>query len=414
VDPVRAKLEMIRAGKSPILEVGLEELIESMVGCGRLTVTDDCSAAIAQTELSLVCVGTPSLPNGGLRTDFLERVAREIGRSLRSKGAYHSVVIRSTVLPGTTHGLILPILEKECGGKVGDSFGLSMHPEFLREGTSIRDFYDPPMTVVGTSTAEEFQRICGIYQDAEGGRIVGGERIHCQVATAEAVKYGCNILHAVKITFANEIGMFCKRAGVDSREVMSVLCKDTKLNISTRYMKPAFAFGGSCLPKDLRAYVDHGRKSDVALPMFEAVLASNRIQIERAVERVKAYGKRRIAMMGISFKEATDDLRESPLVHMAELLIGRGYDLRIFDPNVKYASLFGSNKDFIDRELPHLKSALVDGPGALEHGEVVVFGHNAQEYRDLKSKIRPDHCVIDLANVLDSRSIPCTYEGLYW
>jgi GDP-mannose 6-dehydrogenase len=308
--------------------------------------------------------------------------------------------------------VVLPLLEAATGGRAGEAFGLSMHPEFLREGTSIKDFYDPPFTVVGTDSGREFRRVCALYEGE--GKTVGGERVQCAIPTAEAIKYGCNMFHAVKITFANEMGLMCKRAGVDSREVMGILCKDRKLNISDRYLKPGFAFGGSCLPKDLRASTDFARKSDVPLPMLSAVLDSNRLQIERVADRVRAHGLRKVSLLGISFKESTDDLRESPLVHLAELLIGRGYDLRIYDPNVRYAALYGSNKHFIDRELPHLTSILVDADAALAHGEVVVLGHSAKVYRDLLPRLRDGQLVLDLADVAAGAEVNGTYEGLYW
>ncbi|QDV27318.1 nucleotide sugar dehydrogenase [Aureliella helgolandensis] len=411
VDPSAVKLDLISSGKSPILEEGLNELLAEMVKLGRLKVKSSCDQAVAESDVSLICVGTPSLPNGALQTRFVERVSEEIGEALRSKNAYHSVVVRSTVLPGTTASLVVPALEKASGLKAGRDFGISMHPEFLREGTSIADFYNPPMTVIGSSSKSEFDKLCGLY---EGALSVSGERLHCSVSTAEAMKYGCNIFHALKITFANEMGMFCKRAEVDAREVMEILCRDNKLNISDKYMKPGFAFGGSCLPKDLRACINFGKKADVAMPMAEGILSSNRLQIEQASERIMAFGKRRISLLGISFKEATDDLRESPLVHLAEILIGKGYDVRIYDPNVKYASIFGSNKDFIDIELPHLKSVLVESEQALCHAEVLVYGHNAETYRKTIPMITPDQIVLDLANITSVDCVAGKYEGLYW
>jgi GDP-mannose 6-dehydrogenase len=243
---------------------------------------------------------------------------------------------------------------------------------------------------------------------------VSGEPVRCSIPTAETIKYACNLFHAVKITFANEIGQFCKRVGVDSREVMELFCRDQKLNLSHRYLKPGFAFGGSCLPKDLRACLDSARKDDVPLPMLDAVLHSNRIQIERVAERLMNGNGRKLSLLGISFKEATDDLRDSPLVRLAEMLIGRGYDIRIYDPNVRYAALYGSNKAFIDRELPHLKSLLVDADAALDHAKFLVFGHNHDVYRELLSRLRPEHRVLDLADVASKAGLNGQYEGLYW
>jgi GDP-mannose 6-dehydrogenase len=262
--------------------------------------------------------------------------------------------------------------------------------------------------VIGTDSIDEFDRVREMYVN------VPGEFIHCRLSTAEAIKYGCNIFHALKITFANEMGMLCKTLGVDSREVLDIICRDTKLNISTKYMKPGFAYGGSCLPKDMRAFTHKARESDVHLPMFEGSLVSNRLQIERAAERIMSQGSKKISMLGISFKEGTDDLRESPLVTLAEMLLGKGYDLRIFDPNVEYAALFGSNKAFIDSELPHLKRILVSADEALTHGDVIVFGHDAEPYRKLVAAIEPRHKVFDLAKVGSPEMFAGEYDGLYW
>jgi GDP-mannose 6-dehydrogenase len=408
VDPDQRKLDLIRAGQSPIVEEGLEDLIKESIASGRLTVTNNVAQAIADTDVSLICVGTPSMPNGRLKTEFVERVSYEIGRAIKAKGKYHSVVVRSTVLPGTTESVVVPVLERETGGKVGETFGVSMNPEFLREGVSIYDYYHPPYTVIGTASKEEFERIKGIYSQ------VPGEVIHCQLPTAEAIKYGCNVLHAVKITFANEMGLICKTLGVDATEVMEILCKDTKLNISAKYMKPGFAFGGSCLPKDLRAITQKAVSEDVLLPMFSATLVSNRSQIEKVAERIMSKKTKKVALMGVSFKEGTDDLRESPLVTLAELLFGKGFDLKIFDPDVKYASLYGSNKSFIDSELPHFKKILVSAEEALAHADVLVFGHNSPKYRELLPKVEDRHTVFDLVRVTTAGAVKGTYEGLYW
>lgn len=405
VDPDEKKRSQISAGQSPIVEEGLDDLIADGVRQGRIVMTDDYTQAVAETEMSLICVGTPSRRNGSLRTDFLEKVAREIGEAIRKKGSRHSVVVRSTVLPGTTEGLVRPILEEATGGV---PFGLSMNPEFLREGVSIYDFYNPPFTVIGTDSKGEFERVKLIYEG------LPGEMIHCAVPTAEAMKYGCNIFHAIKITFANEMGMLCKRLGVDSGEVMDILCRDTKLNISARYMKPGFAFGGSCLPKDLRGYTYKAREMDVPLPMFEGILASNRTQIERVADRVLETKEKKVGMLGIAFKEGTDDLRESPLVTLAEILIGKGIDMRVFDPNVHYASLYGSNKEFIDRELPHLKKILVGGEEVLQHANLIIAGHKAAPYEALIPLLEKRHQVLDLTGLLRDVPTRASVDGLYW
>lgn len=408
VDPDSHKRDLILAGKSPIVEEGLEELIRQGVESGRLTVTHDFIQAIENSDISLVCVGTPSLPNGGLKTEYVQKVSQEIGTAIKKKNSYHSVVIRSTVLPGTTENIVKPILESSTGGKAGESFGLSMNPEFLREGVSIKDYYAPPFTVIGTDSETEYEKLKHVYKG------VGGDFIHCKISTAEAIKYGCNIFHALKITFANEMGMLCKQLGVDSQQVLEIICKDTKLNISSKYMKPGFAFGGSCLPKDLRAFTQSARENNISLPMFEAALSSNKIQIERVAERIMQMGSKKISFMGISFKEGTDDLRESPLVSLAEILIGRGCDLKIFDPNVHYASLYGSNKAFIDAELPHLKRILVDADSALDHGDIIVFAHDAHYYKEQIGKIKPHQKVFDLVRIANPSDFLGEYNGLYW
>ncbi|MEM1109244.1 MAG: nucleotide sugar dehydrogenase [Planctomycetota bacterium] len=408
VDPNKEKLEFIRAGKAPILEEGVEDLMAEAASSGRLTVTDDCAEAVAATDISLVCVGTPSAPDGSLGTIYVTKVCEEIGKAIADKDGYHTVVVRSTVAPGTTVGILQPILEEHAGGKAGEAFGLAMNPEFLREGTSIKDFYDPPYTVVGTDSDRVFADVCELYKES------GGEAIRCSIPAAESIKYACNLFHATKITFANEIGMVCKVAGVDSREVMDIVCRDTKLNISDKYMKPGFAFGGSCLPKDLRAFSYVGRSNNTPVPMFESMLKSNRDQIELAAKRITDLGSRKIAMMGVSFKEGTDDLRESPLISLAEILMGKGYDLVIFDPNVEYAALFGSNKQYIEKHLPHLKRALVSADVAIKHAETVVFGHRSDVYTPLLEKVTAEQKVFDLAGMCGPDDVAGDYEGLYW
>lgn len=408
VDPDPKKLELIGSGKSPIVEEGLDDLMAMVVGKGAFRVTSDYVAAVGESDLSLICVGTPSKPSGALNTDYVQRVSEQIGSAARTKGGRHSVVVRSTVLPGTSAEVVRPALEKGFGGPIGEYIGLSMNPEFLREGTSIADYYSPPFTVIGTDSSEEFEKVKSLYVN------VPGEMIHCSLECAEAIKYGCNIFHALKITFANEMGTLCKALGVDSIEVLDILCRDTKLNISTKYMRPGFAFGGSCLPKDLRGYTYRSRSLDLPLPMFEGAIASNHLQIERVANRITQMGSRKVALLGLSFKEGTDDLRESPLVTLAEILIGKGFELCVFDPNVEYASLYGSNKEYIDKELPHLKKILVSAEDAFARSDILVFGHSSSVYRELIPNVEPRHAVFDLCRIASSAEFPCRYEGLYW
>ncbi|MEM1061361.1 MAG: nucleotide sugar dehydrogenase [Planctomycetota bacterium] len=407
VDPNTVKLDSLRSGRAPFVEAGLDGLLADGVASGRLTVTDSAAEAVAETELSIVCVGTPSKPDGSFETRYIEKVCGEIAEALESREGHHTVVIRSTVLPGTTEGLVKEILTAK-GRVAGEDLGLAMNPEFLREGTSLKDFYDPPFTVVGTEDDKVFGQLVELYGEA------CGEAVRCAVPTAEMIKYSCNLFHAAKITFANEIGMLAKSVGVDSRDVMDIVCRDTKLNISPKYMRPGFAFGGSCLPKDLRGLLSLGRQNYVPSPMLESMLQSNRAQVERLGERVVSLDRRNITLIGLSFKEGTDDLRESPLVSLAEYLIGKGFDLKIYCPDVTYASLHGANKEFIDRRLPHLKRSLCTPSQAAAHGEVFVYGHKVAGLGDLLGSLRFDQVVIDLDGGLDPAGTAAQVEGLYW
>lgn len=408
VDPEAHKLELMRSGKAPIVEEGVDDLTAEAIQSGRLSVTYNCAEAIAKTELSLICVGTPSAPDGSLGTIYVRRVCEEIGSAIKAKGTFHTVVIRSTVVPGTTLGLLKPILEEHSGGKAGRDFGLAMNPEFLREGTSIADFFAPPYTIIGADDDSTFDAVSQVYNGIDAP-------VHrCSISSAEAVKYGCNLFHAMKITFANEMGMVCKEFGIDSREVMDLLCRDTKLNISHRYLRPGFAFGGSCLPKDLRAFTALARQRSVPTPMLTGILESNRIQIERVAAKVLQSGAKKISLLGLSFKPGTDDLRESPLVTLAGILIGKGRELAIFDPNVEYAALHGANKAYIAEHLPHLKRALVSADEALNHGEFFIVGHASDAIRNIVANVAPDRFVYDLTGAFSETGSSKQQEGLYW
>jgi GDP-mannose 6-dehydrogenase len=408
VDP--HKLDLIRRGKAPIVEANLEAYLTQAVELGRLTVTDDPTEAVHNTEISLLCVGTPSKENGDLRTDYLERVARHIGEALITKRDYHLVVIRSTILPGTAEEVVLPVLEESSGKRVNEHFGLAVNPEFLREGTAIADFYDPPFTVVGALREEDAETVAALYESVKAPLFL------VSVRTAEMIKYACNAFHALKITFANELGILCKAEGVDSHEVMRIFCADTKLNISCKYLTPGFAFGGSCLPKDLRALTYRARANDLELPMLEAILPSNRRQIEEVVKRIVRMRKRKVGLFGLSFKPGTDDLRESPLVELAEQLIGKGYRLLIHDPNVSYAALYGSNKAFIEREIPHIREILCEhAHEVVRHAEVLVIGHLDPEAREVVlAEHRENQVIVDLARALTPEALRGHYVGLYW
>lgn len=408
VDPY--KLDLIRQGKAPIVEANLEPYLKQAVESGRLTVTDDATEAVHNTEISLLCVGTPSKENGDLRTDYLERVARQIGEALITKPEYHIVVIRSTILPGTAEEVVLPILEEASGKRVNEHFGLAVNPEFLREGTAIADFYDPPFTVVGALQETDAEKVAALYES------VKAQMFLVSIRTAETIKYACNAFHALKITFANELGMLCKAEGVDSHEVMRVFGADTKLNISPKYLTPGFAFGGSCLPKDLRALTYRARSNDLELPMLEGILPSNRRQIEEVAKSIVRLRRRKVGLFGLSFKPGTDDLRESPLVELAEQLIGKGYRLLIHDPNVSYAALYGSNKAFIEREIPHIREILrEDAREVIQHAEVLVIGHLDPATREvILAENRDTQVVLDLARALTPEALRGRYVGLYW
>jgi GDP-mannose 6-dehydrogenase len=328
VDVNRTKVEIINGGKSPIVEAGVGELIGEMVARRKLRATTDPAEAVAASEISLVCVGTPSSPDGSLDLANVKRVCAEIGGALKTKRGPHTVVIRSTMLPGTVESVVVPTLEASSGRKAGRDFGVCINPEFLREGTSLKDFYSPPFTLIGADEEGAAASVRRLYAGIDAPILVVGVR------TAEMIKYACNSFHALKVSFANEIGNLCKAFGIDSREVMDAFCLDTKLNLSPYYLKPGFAFGGSCLPKDLRALSRKAEMLGVDVPVLSAVLSSNRLQVERAVEMVLRTGKRRVGLLGLSFKAGTDDLRESPAVALVEALIAEGMELAIYDRNV--------------------------------------------------------------------------------
>src|SRR5580704_15345359 len=352
VDIDQSKLDMIRAARSPIVEEGIQELMRDVVRSGRVTVTSDARAAMLATELSFICVGTPSEANGNQDLSAILRLAEQMGAALRDKPDFHTFVVRSTIQPGTIEERIAPVLERGSGKRSGVDFGLCFQPEFLREGTSIRDYDNPPFTVLGSNSARATQLTRSIFEH------LPCEFLETRIRDAEALKMACNAFHALKITFANEIGRICKGVDVKAHEVMRLLCQDTRLNISSAYLRPGFAFGGSCLPKDLRALTHLARTRDVNVPMLASLLASNRVHIDQAVDQVMRTGARRVGMLGLAFKSGTDDLRESPLVTIAKRLIGEGRELRVFDPEVQMSRLLGANLRYIEQNIPHIGSLM--------------------------------------------------------
>jgi len=410
VDVNADKVAAVNAGRSPIVEPGLEEQLAEAVSAGRLRATTDTADAVAATEVSLLCVGTPSRKNGSLDLTYLERVASQIGEELAKKDAYHVVVVRSTVLPGTTHDIVIPALERASGKKYGEGFGVSVNPEFLREGTALKDFRKPPLTLVGHNHAADASGTIALYQ------AIDAPLVSTSIRVAEMIKYASNTWHALKVCFANEIGNVCKALGVDSHEVMDVFCRDEKLNLSSYYLKPGFAFGGSCLPKDVRALQYRAKEIDVELPVISSILPSNRMQIEHAVAEVVDTGKKRIGLLGFSFKAGTDDLRESPIVILAESLLGKGYSLKIYDRNVSIARLVGSNKDYIEGQIPHLSSLLCDTlDEVIDDSEVIVVGNQSPEFVAALERCRPDQIVVDLVRVpVPGALLQAEYRGICW
>ena len=410
VDVNGDKVASINAGCSPIVEPGLEDLLGECVAAGRLRATTDTADAIRSTDVSLLCVGTPSRKNGSLDLQYLERVSEEVGRALRDKPDYHVIVVRSTVLPGTTHSIVIPALERESGKKYGDGFGVSVNPEFLREGTALKDFRRPPLTLVGHNHAADASGTIALYQ------AIDAPLVSTSIRVAEMMKYTSNTWHALKVVFANEIGNLCKKLDVDSHEVMDIFCRDEKLNLSPYYLKPGFAFGGSCLPKDVRALQYRAKEVDVELPLISQILPSNKAQIQQALDQVLETGKKNVGLLGFSFKAGTDDLRESPIVILAEALLGKGASLKIYDKNVSMAKLVGANKDYIVTQIPHLSSLLCNTIDEVISGsEVIVVGNQAPEFSQAVMTCRPDQIVIDLVRLpIDASLMKADYRGICW
>jgi GDP-mannose 6-dehydrogenase len=409
VDPVQAKVDLINRGNSPIIEAEIGELIAAGVKGNKLRATSDPVDAIRATELSFVCVGTPSQSNGNLDLRYIRRICEQIGSALKEKSARHTVIIRSTILPGTMHGIVIPTLEEFSGKRAGTDFGVCHNPEFLREGSAVRDFNAPPKTVIGELDKESGSQLSEIYARLDA------PLIRVSLETAEMVKYVDNSWHALKIGFANEIGNLCKVLGLDAHEVMGIFCQDKKLNISPAYLLPGFAFGGSCLPKDLRALTYTAKSRDLQLPILTAILPSNEIQVSRGLDLIIQKGNRKVGVLGFSFKAGTDDLRESPVIEVIERLLGKGYELRIYDKNVNMASLVGANRDFILNRIPHISRLMVDNvDDVLSHAETIVIGNNDPDFRDVPNRLRKDQLIIDFVRLAKGSHQNGNYEGICW
>ncbi|WP_320174109.1 UDP-glucose/GDP-mannose dehydrogenase family protein [Maridesulfovibrio sp.] len=409
VDPNQVKVDLINSGQTPIIEDHIGDILQQAVQDGSLKASTSAEEAVFSSEISLVCVGTPSQFNGSLDLSYVRRVCEDIGAILKDKEDFHVVVIRSTVLPGSMRALVIPALETASGKVAGVDFGVCNNPEFLREGTSVHDFYNPPKTVIGESDSKSGDVLASLYAN------IDAPLIRTEMEVSEMVKYADNNWHAVKVAFANEIGSICKEVGIDSHKVMDIFCKDTKLNISSYYMKPGFAFGGSCLPKDVRALTYKANQLGLDLPLLNNVLRSNRRHIERGVSMIMGKGNRKVGFLGFSFKAGTDDLRESPLVEVIEQLIGKGFELRLYDRNVNAAKLLGANRDYIMNRIPHISKLMVsDIESVLDFAETIVVGNNSAEFKDLQSKIRPGQVVVDLVRVDEPSSENEHIDGICW
>ncbi len=409
VDKNPSKVDVINAGRSPVVEKGLDQLIATGVASGNLSATLSADSAIEASDLTLVCVGTPSSGNGSLNLDYVREVCEQIGNALRQSAKPHTIVIRSTVLPGTVRELVVPMLEQTSGKRTGEQFSVCFNPEFLREATAVDDYYHPPKTVIGEALPGAGDELVKLYAG------IDAPLFRTTIEAAELIKYVDNTWHALKVGFANEIGALSKSLGIDGRGVMEVFCSDTKLNLSPYYLRPGFAFGGSCLPKDVRALRHRARELDINAPILDSILPSNQAHFERGFALVSRLGRRRIGVLGMSFKSGTDDLRESPMVELIERLLGKGYNVLVYDRSVNLARLVGANKDYITAHVPHIAELMrTDIDEVIDHAEVLVIGHDAAEFREVVAKQPYGKSVVDLVGIMRDVSSNEHYEGICW
>jgi GDP-mannose 6-dehydrogenase len=409
VDVSEFKVGAIEGGRSPIVESGLQELIADARRAGRLRATTRIDEAMPGAEVVLLCVGTPSHEDGSLNLDHVKRAAHEVGEALASSGTFTTVVMRSTMLPGSVEGEILPVLERASGRTSPGDFGVAYNPEFLREGTAVSDFFGAELTVIGARDARSAESLRALYDGVGGQVVVTGLR------TAEMLKYVNNAFHALKVAFANEVGRWAAGEGVDSHEVMNLFCRDTRLNLGANYLRPGFAFGGSCLPKDLRALTQRARHHDIDLPVMAAILPSNDRQVEEAVHRIERLRRRRVGVLGLSFKAETDDLRESPILRVVGTLVGKGYSVLLHDPNIDMERVLGANRRFIEDEVPYLPDRLRSTVReVVEASEVIVVANGSREYRDVGALLSPGQVLVDLVHAVDRATVPGEYHGLAW
>lgn len=407
VDINKDKIDTINNGKSPLIEPQLEEYIKNAIESNKLDATTDTEKAILQTDISVICVGTPSKEDGSLDLRYIDNVSKEIGTALRNKTGHHIIVIRSTVLPGTTDNIIIPTLEKHSQKKTGLDFDVCTNPEFLRESTSIHDFFNPPKIVIGSNNKQTANTLEKIYDTIKCPIFKTGIR------TAEMVKYTDNSFHGLKVCFANEIGNICKANNIDSHKVMEIFCADTKLNLSPYYLKPGFAFGGSCIPKDLRALLANAKNANLKLPLLESILKSNEQQIKRAINIITRTKKKNIGILGLSFKAKTDDLRESPIIEVIETLIGKGYNIKIYDNEVMLSSLFGANKDYITKEIPHIHRLFCNTiEEVINNSELIIISKSEQSFKKITQITTNKQILIDMVRLFESKELNCNYERL--
>jgi GDP-mannose 6-dehydrogenase len=409
VDVNPTKVDFINQGKSPIVEGEIDEFISEQKRQGRISATLDGISAVQSSEVSFVCVGTPSTENGHLDLQGVFRTSQEIGTGIRQKNDFHIVALRSTVLPGTCDKFG-SMIEQFSGKKRDEDFAVVSNPEFLREGSAVRDYYNPPFTLVGTECAQAAEKMRAVYKDINAPFLVCDER------TAELIKYVNNAFHALKICFANEVGNICKKMDIDSHKLMEIFCRDSKLNISPYYLKPGFAYGGSCLPKDLKALRMMAHDAYVGCPVIESIEGSNELQKKMVLEKILGFEKKKVVFLGLSFKAGTDDLRNSPIVDVIETLLGKGLDIKIYDKNVYWSKLVGGNREYIQKKIPLISEFLTDElDKVLEHGEVVVIVNKFDGLCEQLIKISEDKIILDLVNIsADTKKMRATYIGVAW
>lgn len=407
IDVDRVKVDIINQARSPIVEAGLKEAIKEAVESGNLRATTN---NIGPADISIICVGTPSNDNGSLQLTYIKRVAEQIADHIIKYRAYHVVNIRSTILPGTIESVIIPIIEMRSGKKSGKDFGICMNPEFMREGVSLHDYYNPPFTLIGQLDDRSGKVVEKLF------RGVTGPLIKTNIKVAEMIKYSCNSFHALKVSFANEIGNICKKLDIDSHQVMEIFCKDTKLNLSSYYLKPGFAYGGSCLPKDLRAITYKAKELDLEVPLLRAISTTNHSQIEAAYDLIRKTGRKKVGILGLSFKPDTDDLRESPMVELVEKLIGKGYMVNIYDKEVSIAKIFGSNKNYIERAIPHISTLMKKTlDEVIKASNVIVIGNKTKEFENVVHRINKNKYIVDLVRICsDPNERNGYYDGICW